>query len=484
MIRSLGREDSAGAAEFLAKTAVLANLADLVSDSSIGIHELRDSLRLILPCDDTLLCKLGLGPEPEKVRSWAERLSKDDPRFSEARREELSLATLHWDSLMEAFRSGRDKESWERLDIRGRMVVYRNWLRAQCLVSSLEAVDKKMAGRLLQDLEREIPEEVGGPLRDCAKRLRSGDDLGGGFEGSSGGLTELGSGPSRTGGSGVPQSGILTPDQAQPIGEALRGPLAEELRGTIVGRKLLAFYEGPPLKDGRGRLLNQMNLGFQRFDDPGFMGLWDDGKISFSLGYLEGWLKKSKMTPAGLLADKPALAGLARALAPVLVHEGTHQTQTAYFEVNGIPDNLLNVEEEVGAAVNSALFVEENLLIKGEGYVHHLSELDNRLHRLLKKKGVEGIRYDREFTYLNLEMGSKFSLGMTTAKVFGKEQAQKDYGHIARMPKGSAPYRKISQEIEERIEKFGQLMKKYDQDEDWFYSVQDQLLKRARIGRP
>lgn len=459
VLESMKRADSAATAEFLGKTAALANLSDLVSDSSIGCHELRDSLRLILPCDDTLLCKLGLGPEPDKVLAWTERLSVDDPRFSASRRSEIAEAILYWESLVEAFRSGRDREKWRQLDIQGRMKAYRAWLRVQCVEPGFETEEAK---RLLQDMEREIP----GEFRDCAERPRA-----------------LGRRPGSGGTTPSPLPGMFKPEEAQPIAEALKAPLAEELRGTIVGRKLLEFFEGPRVKDPKGRVLNEMNLAFQRFDDPGFMGLWDAGRINFSLGYLEGWMKKSNLTREGLLADRNSLAALARAIAPVLVHEGTHQTQDAFFALNGIPDYLINVEEEVGAAVNAALFVEENLQKWGAGYLQNLSELDNRLHRSLKKMGIEGIRADREYTYLNLKLGSKFSLQMNTAKAFGKEQAQIDYRFLAGVPKGSTPHRKVSREVSDKLDKYGLLMKKYEQDEDWFYWVQEQLNKSARVEK-
>ncbi len=509
VLRVLSAEDSVSAAELLGKTAALADLSAIAADGGVGPHELRNSLRLVLPCDSSALCGLGLGPEPEKILLWSERETAAGRGPGLQRRGVLVRALLAWESLEPEFRAGRKEADWGKLDLLARTRDYRGWLRARC---QEPAPAKERARRLLQAIEEELPGEAAGPMKDCGRRLlaaaegraapekgadrgisqasdrmagvtAAGGDkfqaLGKGFDGSKAGTAVALPGGGQGGALSAPPFGELTPERVQPIAEALKKPLAEELRDTIVGRKLLEFYEGPPIKDGKGQVLNEMNLAYQRFDDPKFMALWDGDKINFSLGYLEGWLKKSNLTPERLLADKDSLAALAQNLAPVLVHEGTHQTQDAFFTRNSIPKELLNVEEEVGAAVSGALFVEEKLMKRGEGYVGALSELDNRLYGVYRKKGVEGIRHDRNRTYLNLELGSKFPLDRTVGMAFGNEWMQKDFEYALSKKKGSILQKKLSKEAAQKIDKYGRLMGKYEQEEDWYMEVQDQLDARA-----
>ena len=227
----------------------------------------------------------------------------------------------------------------------------------------------------------------------------------------------------------------------------------------------------------KGNILNEMHLAFQRFPDPKVMGAWDDVKVHFSLGYLEDWMKKSNQNPEKLMADKDAMAGLARTLAPVLVHEGTHQTPVAFFATQGIDKDLKNVEEEVGAAANGALFVEENFIRKGPEYVVNLSYLDTRLHQIYLEKGVEGLREDRNRTYLILAENSAFPSDQVTAEVFGNKKMRVKTQRVADYPEEPEYRRQIASEVSEQIDQYGRLVKKYQDDAGWFRSVRGQLRK-------
>ncbi len=502
--RILKKIDPISAGDLLGKTLAFANLAAMVQDPGVSVDHLRISFDLILECDENQLCGLGLGPEPEHILAWARK-----QKISDHRAADVARAILVWETLDTDFRSGRNQLDWMKTTPTKRAKAYRNWLRARCQDPKLKQVQKERARQLMKILDDEMPTDAAGPLKDCASILKAaaegrlipekefdrgysqaagrmhgvtdpqGDQfgaLGKGFDGSSSGEGVV-AGPRdpqiHPGG----QLGQLTPMEVQPLAEALKMPLAAELRETIVGRKLLEFYESPPIKDSKGNILNEMNLAFQRFPDPKVMGAWDDVKVHFSLGYLEDWMKKSNQNPEKLMADKDAMAGLARTLAPVLVHEGTHQTQVAFFATQGIDKDLKNVEEEVGAAANGALFVEENFIRKGPGYVVNLSYLDTRLHQIYLEKGVEGLREDRNRTYLILAENSAFPSDQVTAEVFGNKKMRVKTQRVADYPEEPEYRRQIASEVSEQIDQYGRLVKKYQDDAGWFRSVRGQLRK-------
>lgn len=119
--------------------------------------------------------------------------------------------------------------------------------------------------------------------------------------------------------------------------------------------------------------------------------------------------------PAGNPATNPHLRGLSEYLAPTVVHETTHQRQTASDKRNGIDlfkykgksNSYYQMEKETEAFSMDASFTAEKYskLPKGarDKYLARLDPFDKANMEVFQKQGVDGIRLSNHKAYTDKE---------------------------------------------------------------------------------
>lgn len=196
----------------------------------------------------------------------------------------------------------------------------------------------------------------------------------------------------------------------------LRGPFADELRGTKAGDEILAFYKDPEYaKTG----VNRLSFIFTRQPKNRFGG-WTTSSKMMDLNSLliNNWMKMNKVRPEqffeGDPSNNPYLRKLARYLAPTFVHEATHQRQDARTAVAGILDMApYQMEMETEAFAMDTSFMSEQLQKRGVSYAADLCPFDKMNAAAFIENGVEGVRLFKHMDYGYLE-----SLEGSVAKEF------------------------------------------------------------------
>jgi hypothetical protein len=204
---------------------------------------------------------------------------------------------------------------------------------------------------------------------------------------------------------------------------SLSGPLAKEIKGTKSGDEILAFYKDKAFQKAG---TNKLAFGFEPME-KGMFGGWnwyrEDIKLNSEL--VNDWMQKNKVTPEMLFKGDPAtnkhLAGLSEYLAPTLVHESTHQRQTAkdkregidLFKYGGKTNSYYQMEKETEAFSMDASFTAEKFAARGKAYANRLDPFDKSNMEVFIKQGVDGIRLSNHKSY-----STKDSLDGEAAKQF------------------------------------------------------------------
>ena len=209
----------------------------------------------------------------------------------------------------------------------------------------------------------------------------------------------------------------------------LKGPFADEMRGTKAGDEILAFYKNPKYaKAGTNRL--DFKFTKQR---SGQFGGWSPSTKTMALNseLVNDWMKKNQVTPEQLFEGNPSknpyLQKLSQYLAPTFVHESTHQRQGAkaaaagyeFFYASKRAPYQMEMETEAFAMDTS--FMAEHLQKRGASYADNLDPFDKKNTELVLKQGVKGVRLanHRAYTQLDSFEGSaakEFSAAASTAK--------------------------------------------------------------------
>jgi hypothetical protein len=137
-------------------------------------------------------------------------------------------------------------------------------------------------------------------------------------------------------------------DDVEVITSHLKRDLLDEIAGTRAGGRIRNFYaEGKSLSLG----LRRMPVAVGEFSVLG-------QDISFSLDFIQSWLRGARLTRADLLDNPAVQRRLARRLSPVFVHEATHHAQHAWMSRHGLARYFTH-DDEIEAYSNEALFMLE-----------------------------------------------------------------------------------------------------------------------------
>jgi len=457
LLKKLKDELPAEAAAVLSRNNALSDLRTVIN--SYSGPDLTAALKRVLEEPPCPLCEMGIGPEDAKLLAWVRWNAAD-------RLGETEEAALRWDKLGEirrkalasgTFRYTEEKWSKRTISERDRMLtrwaqietdrlVAANLARKACLKQDPELI-RILRGQLSGDKNKEYarkldllagPEEAwtdpkklsslekrAGELLDAQRRADKLKD-----KPESDQAAYLNETFDRTaagaGGDAGPESAKkdgfypkkLSVAQTKKLagrlltagkdGE-LKGPIADEMRGTKAGEEILAFYKDEAFSSAGS---NRLNFAFAKAK-PSEFGYWDPEKkvLVFNSVLVNKWMKENRTAPARLFSDDPAgrgaLVELARYLTPTFVHEATHQRQSARAKaakVNYSDDSApYQMEDETEAFSMDASYTTEKLLKAGPAYTVKLHPFDRQSARLFLEKGVAALRTDYHAGYTDID---------------------------------------------------------------------------------
>lgn len=154
----------------------------------------------------------------------------------------------------------------------------------------------------------------------------------------------------------------FTPQQRATYTEMLKHSMLEEMKGTVAGERLRAFYKKEPF-----------NLVVKPMG-PGTMGLYQSGSntVSVSEDMVLKFVRGEGRKAEDLLKDPALFKQVSQAVLSTVVHEGIHQEQEAWRRDHDLPHWYV-VEHEVEAKSREAAFVLEKAS-KDPAYAKFMSD--------------------------------------------------------------------------------------------------------------
>ncbi|OGR68429.1 MAG: hypothetical protein A2081_04635 [Elusimicrobia bacterium GWC2_61_19] len=480
MLAKLKEDYPADAAEILAYNSALKDYKKLISSyKDLDLYSQYDRIMNSEPCP---LCDLDLGPKPEQSFEWAD---KNLPAGAAA---DFKFSARSWDALGPVrtpllLEKGHTKDSWNAKDYLTRYKALAFWSRelaAQImLVPAKDYPDKESLAKLVPILQDDVYDgatktKLGEYLKAAgvkpvkteasaaasaskkataakvakaeadAKALKgmSADDQAGKLDDFFNGTGHR-KGEPTLGKKGASTAKYtykpLSQDDIDKLGGrlltqkedgSLSGPLAKEIKGTKSGDEILAFYKDKNFKKAG---TNKLVFGFEPMRKGLFGGWnWVNEDIKLNSELVNDWMQKNKVTPDMLFKGDPAtnkhLAGLSEYLAPTLVHESTHQRQTAkdkregidLFKYGGKSNSFYQMEKETEAFSMDASFTAEKFAARGKAYTARLDPFDKSNMEVFLKQGVDGIRLSNHKAYstkdsLDGEAAKQFVMAKSTA---------------------------------------------------------------------
>ncbi|OGR40770.1 MAG: hypothetical protein A2X35_09740 [Elusimicrobia bacterium GWA2_61_42] len=436
------------------------------------------------------LCDLELGPKPERSFDWAGKYLPADKTadFKFSVRSWEALGPVRTPALTAA---GRSQAEWNGQEILERYRALATWSRSMAAqimaIPAKDYPDKTALARIIPVLQDDVfdqtiktkldeyikasgvkPVKTGPSAAAKASKEKvaktaaaaaalkgmSTDDQAGKLEDFFNGTGHRPADglDAKTGAKAAPKKYAYTPLSPADISNlgprlltqkadgSLSGPLAQEIKGTKSGDEILAFYKD---KGFKGSGTNTLAFGFEPMS-KGLFGGWnwarEDIKLNSEL--VNDWMKKNKVTPDMLFTGDPDknkhLAGLSEYLAPTLVHESTHQRQTAKDKREGIDlfkygsksNSYYQMEKETEAFSMDASFTAEKYAKRGKAYAERLDSFDKSNMDVFLKQGVDGIRLSNHKAYdtkdsLDGEAAKQFVMAKSTSMRLQALQAKK-----------------------------------------------------------
>ncbi len=143
----------------------------------------------------------------------------------------------------------------------------------------------------------------------------------------------------------------FTSPQKRRLEKRLKKALLKEVRGTLVGDQVAAFYRSHPLQ-----------FVIREHKEP-FLGdyaFWRD-LMRFNSYYMAKFLQANNLTPRQLFSDKNVFHQLVQVLAPTFIHESIHRMQHVWAQKLEIPEDG-NQSIEMEAFLWHSLYVLEKML--------------------------------------------------------------------------------------------------------------------------
>jgi hypothetical protein len=455
LLTKLRAEDESRATYILTYELSISDLGEFYANAEEP-YTIQKGLMVRLERKPCPLCRLEMGPQPEKLFPWISHYAAD--KLEDTKKAADSWATLAPVTAAEFAKIGSGESEWAQYTITQRenalkalaQTVYGELLppgAARIDIDNLHAHQDAMNAvwpyftdeqreKILADIEG-IKAEV-----DKAKAAAASPEsaakanalekkyaavqahlpnvpgagssafLNKTFDNTSGGggaLPKDGTSPQGANGGASAKTPVytLTDKQAEDLSprmqQALLGPKGE-LSDTPIGRDAIAFSKTPG---------GALKFSVEKLEDDNTRGVFNSEDITVKINKtdVEAYMKKYKVTAAELMDEKntAALQKVTRYVAPVFIHEyDGHQEQTDWANKNNIPDHYY-LGQEREAFSKGSLFVlqkREAELKKGNiGYEGQVSESDVNMANLLRAKGMEGVNKDIMYYKVPTEKG-------------------------------------------------------------------------------
>jgi hypothetical protein len=189
-----------------------------------------------------------------------------------------------------------------------------------------------------------------------------------------------------------PWNGKLNDRQAAAISKAVIPALKKELSGTTAGQKIIDLYSNKAKELGVTDI-EAVHLEFAEPPTKGALGEWLPKRdmIVLNRKSVENWLLKKGCIPEQVSSGGKKTDELARYLAPVFVHEATHESQSFWWKQKRIP-HVYNQQEEVEAFATQNVFILEKSKAVGAGYSSQIPEWETRGTLEFKRKGLVAVK--------------------------------------------------------------------------------------------
>ncbi|MFA6583520.1 MAG: hypothetical protein WCS77_04410 [Elusimicrobiaceae bacterium] len=144
----------------------------------------------------------------------------------------------------------------------------------------------------------------------------------------------------------------VSPEQNDALVSAIKGQLPAELSGTAAGARVMAYFSHRPMEIA----MEQCSGCYAKFE-PAPEGGTKPGRIVINTALVQHYMNITGLKTTELLASPEEMNRLVKFLAPLIVHEGSHQLQRA--DSNGRMLNPYVQEDEVESGFDEASFVLE-----------------------------------------------------------------------------------------------------------------------------
>ncbi len=387
---SISNGDPAAAGDFLIDKPLISALAEADPQKEASLKARAEALKdlqelLAMPWDDSNmnslnqaltiridagkpLCKVGVGPEPEKLLSW---LAKYQPQYPEGKIEILKDAIRQWEVVFGTMTDTRNiqwgqargkdsvnatKTEWRTWTIRERNAVMAQIIKKNPMfldyddtalaamkdkMSLTEAVGKTINSGALSPAQ--LAQLSGRPLKDQIYLLGSF------FDGSNVEVNPELKAKINAARDSLPKE--VLPSRSRAImGTMLNTAVSKELAGTQAGAKVLDFYS----KDAKLNIIVRPCDGaYSRYDAA-------SGAILLDSETIQQYMRMKGYTADSLMKSREQMREVAKYVSPLVVYEAGHQMQDAWAKKRGVYNPHVQ-ESEIEAMSLEGLYTTEKM---------------------------------------------------------------------------------------------------------------------------
>ena len=317
---------------------------------------------------DKPLCRVGVGPEPEKLLTWLEKFM---PGYPEGKTKVVKKAIREWVAVFGPATEARSikwgQARWPNNVVAAKAdwatwtLSQRNSVMAQIIkenptfleyddaalasmkneMSLAQAVDKTIkSGALTQS---QIAQLAGKELPDQVYLLGSF------FDGSKVSVNPDLKAQINAARDSLPKE-VLPAQQRAVLGTMLNTAVAKELAGTQAGAKVLAFYSG---ETKLNIAVKPCDGAYSRFDAASGTVLLDSENI-------QQYMRMKGYTADSLMKNKEQLQEVAKYVSPLVVYEAGHQMRASWAAKSGVYSPRVQ-EDEIEAMSLEGLYTTEKM---------------------------------------------------------------------------------------------------------------------------
>ena len=369
--KTLSAADEQKGAALTAKATALKDLKDMLAMpwDAAKSNKLNEVLSIRIDVDKPL-CKVGVGPEPEKLLAWITKYQPDYPADKTAvvkksiRQWDVVFGTvtvvkaIDWDQAEVLHKQGVtiSKASWAGMVIRERNAVIAKMMESDqnLIIYSDQALSSaKDQVALMKSINNVKNSGVLTPAQLSQLSGKSFNDqaylLGSFFDNSktSGGADMAKVTAARN---SLPKE-VLPSQQRALLGSMLSPAVSKEMAGTKAGQQVLAFYS----KDGPLKIEVKPCDGKYSSYDPATRTIALDSET------IQQYMRLKGYTADSLMKNKDQVAEIAKYMSPAVVYESVHQMQDTWGKKQGVYKPHVQ-EDEIEAMSLEGLYTSEKLL--------------------------------------------------------------------------------------------------------------------------